>query len=55
VFVTPLTVVAHRPAAMVTEASRLLWRRLDGETGPTERVVLPTELIARGSGEIPSP
>ncbi|MFC4047781.1 hypothetical protein ACFO1B_56120 [Dactylosporangium siamense] len=40
---------------MGAEASRLLRRRLDGGTGPTGRVVLPIELIARGSGEIPPP
>ncbi|GAB3869586.1 hypothetical protein GCM10027610_129430 [Dactylosporangium cerinum] len=55
VFATPLSVVAHSPALMGAEASRLLWHRLDGGTGPTQRVVLPTELIARGSGEIPPP
>jgi LacI family transcriptional regulator len=55
VFVTPLTVVAHSPALMGAEAARLLWRRIDGADGPTERLVLPTELIPRGSGEIPPP
>lgn len=55
VFATPLTVVAHDPARMGEEAARLLWRRIDGVTGPAERVVLPTRIIARGSGEIPPP
>jgi DNA-binding LacI/PurR family transcriptional regulator len=50
---TPLTVVSHSPTRMGEEAGRLLWRRLDGDDGPPERIVLPTELVPRGSGEIP--
>jgi len=53
IFATPLTVVSHDPGRMGEEAARLLWRRLDGGGGPPVRVVLPTELIARGSGELP--
>ena len=53
VFSTPLTVVSHSPTRMGEEACRLLWRRLDGDDGPPERIVLPTELVPRGSGEIP--
>jgi LacI family transcriptional regulator len=48
----PLTVLAHNPAQMGVEAVQLLWRRLDGVAGPAERVVLPTRLIPRGSGEV---
>ncbi|MFI6483700.1 LacI family DNA-binding transcriptional regulator [Nonomuraea sp. NPDC050663] len=55
VFITPLTVVSHNPALMGEEACRLLWQRVDGYTGPTRRVILPTELIVRGSGEISPP
>ena len=51
-FRTPLTVVSHDNALMGEEAARLLWRRLDGDAGPVERVVLPTRLIPRGSGEV---
>jgi LacI family transcriptional regulator len=55
IFTTPLTVISHSPARMGEEACRLLWRRLDGDTAPPERVVLPTTLIPRGSGEIRPP
>jgi LacI family transcriptional regulator len=55
VFSTPLTVVSHSPQRMGEEACRLLWQRLDGNDGPPERVILPTELIPRGSGEIAPP
>jgi len=54
-FATPLSVVAHDSARMGEEAARLLWRRLDAIPGPTERVLLPTALIPRGSGEIRPP
>ncbi len=49
---TPVTVVAHDPAEMGRRAAELLFRRLNGERGPAERVLLPTHLIARGSGEV---
>lgn len=55
VFAVPLTVVSHSPARMGDEAARLLWRRLDGDTTPPQRVILPTTLVPRGSGEIPPP
>jgi LacI family transcriptional regulator len=50
-----LTVVAQDPTAMGAAASDLLFRRMDGDTGPTQRRVIPTSLIVRGSGEIPPP
>jgi len=50
---TPITVVAHDPAAMGCAAAQLLFRRLAGDAGPTRRLVLPTKLVARGSGEVP--
>ena len=46
-----LTVVAQDPAGLGREAAELLFRRLDGYDGPPQRVVLPTRLIPRGSGE----
>lgn len=52
---TPVTVVAHHPAEMGRRAAELLWRRLAGEELPPQRVVLPTHLVARGSGELPPP
>ncbi len=48
----PLTVVAHSPHEMGRQAAELLCRRLDGDGGPPRRIVLPTELVVRGSGEV---
>ncbi|MET8161578.1 substrate-binding domain-containing protein [Sphaerisporangium sp. NPDC005289] len=47
-----ITVVAQDPAGLGRTAAELLFRRLTGETGPVERIRLPT-LIPRGSGELP--
>jgi LacI family transcriptional regulator len=47
-----LTVIAQDPFAIGRSAAELLFSRLDGFEGPSRRVVLPTTLIARGSGEI---
>ncbi|MDQ3707832.1 MAG: LacI family transcriptional regulator [Actinomycetota bacterium] len=49
---TPITVVAHDPAAMGATAARVLFRRLGGDTGPPRQIVLPTTLVPRGSGEL---
>lgn len=49
----PLTVVTQDPAELGRLTAELLFARLDGDTGPTRRVVVPTALIARGSGELP--
>jgi LacI family transcriptional regulator len=50
-----VTVVAHDPVEMGRIAAELALARLDGATEPTRTVVLPTWLVARGSGEIPPP
>jgi len=47
-----LSVVAQDPHALGRTAADLLFARLDGADGPGRRVVLPTELIPRGSGEL---
>jgi LacI family transcriptional regulator len=47
-----LTVIAQDPAAMGKSAAELLFRRLDGDRSPSVHQILPTRLIARGSGEI---
>jgi LacI family transcriptional regulator len=46
-----VTVVAVDTNALGRLAADTLLRRLDGWRGPAERVVLPTRLIVRGSGE----
>jgi LacI family transcriptional regulator len=48
-----LSIVAQDPAAMGRAAAESLFARLDGERGPSRRVVLPTTLVVRGSGELP--
>ncbi|GAA3124349.1 LacI family DNA-binding transcriptional regulator [Planomonospora alba] len=48
-----VTVVAQDPAGLGRTAAELLFRRLAGETGPAERIELPTRLVPRGSGELP--
>jgi LacI family transcriptional regulator len=47
-----VTVIGQDPNALGRRAAELLFRRLKGFDGPSELVVLPTELIQRGSGEI---
>ncbi|MFJ8057997.1 LacI family DNA-binding transcriptional regulator [Streptomyces sp. NPDC096142] len=51
----PVTVIAQDPVALATSAAQLLFARIHGDTSPPRRVVMPTELIPRGSGEIPGP
>lgn len=48
-----VTVVAHDPEQMGELGAELLLARLAGEQGPARRVLLPTTLVARGSGERP--
>jgi LacI family transcriptional regulator len=50
-----VTVVAQDPRGTGLLAAELLFRRVDGHTGPYVHEVLPTRLIPRGSGEIPPP
>jgi len=47
-----ITVIAQDPAAMGRIAAELVFRRLDGDRSPSEHHVVPTTMIARGSGEI---
>jgi LacI family transcriptional regulator len=47
-----VTVVAQDPSAIGRAAAELLFSRLDGELGEAQRIVIPTRLIERGSGEI---
>ncbi|HEV2035162.1 MAG TPA: LacI family DNA-binding transcriptional regulator [Candidatus Dormibacteraeota bacterium] len=47
-----ITVIAQDPAAIGRAAAEMLFRRLDGDRSPAQHQVVPTRLIARGSGEI---
>lgn len=46
-----VTVVAHDPERMGELGAERILSRLDGEPGPARRMVLPTRLVVRGSGE----
>ncbi|WP_372454957.1 LacI family DNA-binding transcriptional regulator [Streptomyces buecherae] len=48
-----VTVVAQDAAQLGRTAANMLFRRLEGADEEPRQVVLPTRLIARGSGEIP--
>lgn len=48
-----LTVIAQDPEAVGELSARRLLARLGGDVSPTQRIVLSTRLIPRGSGEIP--
>jgi LacI family transcriptional regulator, galactose operon repressor len=48
----PVTVVAYDAADLGRRAAELLAQRLAGDDGPPQRIVLPTALIVRGSGEV---
>lgn len=50
-----LTVIAQDPRAMGEIAARRLLQRIRGDELQAERVIVPTRLIARGSGEIRPP
>jgi LacI family transcriptional regulator len=52
----PVTIVAQDPVAIGAAACQRLFDRMDGDGGPPQSVVIPTRLVARGSGEIrPAP
>lgn len=48
-----LTVVAQDPVMMGRTAAKVLFGRIDGDTGPPQEIWIPTTLIRRGSGELP--
>ena len=48
-----ITVVAQDPARIGTIAAQRMFSRLDGDTSTEQTVIVPSRLIARGSGEIP--
>jgi LacI family transcriptional regulator len=47
----PVTVVAHDPVELGRRAARLICERLDGGGGAPRRIVVPTQVVPRGSGE----
>ncbi|GHO93917.1 LacI family transcriptional regulator [Reticulibacter mediterranei] len=49
----PITVIAHDAAALGEQAAELLFARLHGDDLPPQHLVIPTELVVRGSGELP--
>ncbi len=48
----PVTIVAQDPWAIGAAACQRLFERMDGDGGPPQSMVIPTQLVARGSGEI---
>lgn len=50
----PVTVIHHDVVGMGRVAAERLFARIEGDGGPATTVVLPTELVVRGSGELPS-
>jgi len=49
---TPVTVVAADAEELGRRAARVLLARINGDTRPISRIVLPVRLIPRGTGEI---
>lgn len=47
----PVTVVTGDTGVLGQAAAEILFARLDGDTAPPRRVVLPVRLVPRGSGE----
>jgi LacI family transcriptional regulator len=50
-----ISVIVQDGEGMGRLAAEILFRRLDGDESPAATYVLPTELVQRGSGEIPPP
>jgi LacI family transcriptional regulator len=50
-----VSVVVQDPRGVGSTAAELLFERLAGDDCPPKHVVVPTRLVARGSGEIPAP
>lgn len=51
--VPPVTVVSQDASHIGRAAVELLFKRISGGGGESERMVLPTTLVVRGSGELP--
>jgi LacI family transcriptional regulator len=50
----PTTVVRHDAFRMGEQAATLAFERIDGSAESPRRIVMPTELVQRGSGEVPA-
>ncbi|MEU6130127.1 LacI family DNA-binding transcriptional regulator [Saccharopolyspora sp. NPDC047091] len=48
----PITVITYDVRELGASAARAVYARLGGDAGPPRRLVLPTRLLARGSGEV---
>lgn len=48
----PVTVVAYDLRAMGRRAAELLFDRIAGDARPPRRIIMPTWIVARGSGEL---
>ena len=48
----PITVVLQDVVGLGRTAAEMLFSRLDGDTSPTQRVIMPAVVAPRGSGEI---
>ena len=49
-----MTVVAQDPAELGRQAATVLFQRMDAGPAAPRRIVIPTRLVQRGSGELPS-
>jgi LacI family transcriptional regulator len=50
-----VSVIAQDPTQLGQVAAEWLFARLNGDSRPPQQIVIPTRLIARGSGEIAAP
>lgn len=48
----PVTVIAYDLGRIGAVAAERLMSRVEGDTPPPQKIIIPTQLIARGSGEI---
>jgi len=48
----PVSVVAYDPVEVGRQAARLICERLDGATVAPRQIIVPTKVLARGSGEV---
>ncbi len=49
----PVSVVAYDPVEVGRQAAELICRQLDRPEGRPRRIIVPTSVVARGSGELP--